>query len=163
VEEAGTIFCEVCFSLVFGPIAQRLEQGIHNLVFRPRRQSLLSPEREHSRPFATLSGHHPVNMASTEAASRRSQRKCRQHSGTLGSGTIDYFGHQKRHAGYFIGGNPRPLAFAKTFPRQSALVPHDSPSRGAENGIATRARAGGNDRALLPFPEARQKMTKIKP
>lgn len=43
-----------------------LELGTENLVFHPRRQSLLSSVGERQRPFATLSGHHPVNMPSTE-------------------------------------------------------------------------------------------------
>jgi hypothetical protein len=48
-----------------GPVAQRLEQGTHNLAFRPRRRLIAYTEGEQARHLTTIKDRHNVNIAST--------------------------------------------------------------------------------------------------
>jgi hypothetical protein len=47
-----------------GPVAQRLEQGTHNPMFHPRRESALSHSCEHWRPKKNKNDRHTVNAVS---------------------------------------------------------------------------------------------------
>src|SRR5262249_26809415 len=64
------------FHYEIGPVAQRLEQGTHNLAFALADELLLSCMCEHWRHKANQKDPHTVNM--TSIASRRRQRKSQE-------------------------------------------------------------------------------------
>src|SRR5437867_7588665 len=66
--DVGRWMLDVRASARHGPVAQRLEQGTHNLAFCLRRRSLHSTECEQTRRLATRNDGHNVNVLSTTFA-----------------------------------------------------------------------------------------------
>src|SRR2546423_7121518 len=77
--------CYVLLSGRCGPVAQRLEQGTHNLVFSLRYARVPSAVQEQTRPQTTISDSGKVNTMSTTRVERNGNNGNRLKRVTLAS------------------------------------------------------------------------------